>query len=170
MPRPLTLRNDYDATQLRQLAQEADEPAQVRRLLALACVYDGMRRDQAARQNAMQAQTLCDWVHAFNAKGPEGLKNTPPPGRPRKLSPAQRQAIAQLVDDGPDPEVDGVARWRRADIKDISEQCYGVRIAVTTMGSVIKEHGYKQDSAHKRHIKQEMAQAEALKKNIARSD
>src|SRR5699024_3344823 len=167
MPRPLTLRNDYDATQLRQLAQEADEPAQVRRLLALACVYDGMRRDQAARQNAMQAQTLCDWVHAFNAKGPEGLKSTPLPGRPRKLSPAQRQAIAQLVDDGPDPEVDGVARWRRADIQAIIERRYGVRLAVTTVGRLLKELGFAHVSARPRHPKQEPAQPEAFKKNIA---
>src|SRR5699024_1106804 len=165
MPRPLTLRNDYDAAQLRQLAQEADEPAQVRRLLALACVYDGMRRDQAARQNAMQAQTLCDLVHAFNAKGPEGLKNTPPPGRPRKLSPAAVQAVWQHVDDGPDPEVAGVARWGRADMQAMIEPRYGVRFAVTTVGGFLKELGFAHLSVHSRHPKQEPAEAEACKKN-----
>ena len=44
----LALRDDYDGVQLRSLARRSCELRQVRRLLAVAAVYDGMSRTQAA--------------------------------------------------------------------------------------------------------------------------
>ena len=43
----IPLRTDYDATDVRGLARKANDPDQVRRLLAIAAVYDGMRRAEA---------------------------------------------------------------------------------------------------------------------------
>ena len=60
---------------LRGLAVKAKDADQARRLLALAAVYDGMDREEAARIGGMDRQTLRDWVHRFNERGPEGLTN-----------------------------------------------------------------------------------------------
>ena len=49
MREPIALRPDYDAALLRGLARESQDPDQVRRLLALAEIYDGGSRTQAAR-------------------------------------------------------------------------------------------------------------------------
>ena len=38
----IPLRTDYDAADVRGLARKASDPDQVRRLLAIAAVYDGM--------------------------------------------------------------------------------------------------------------------------------
>ena len=43
------------------------------RLLSLAAVRDGMDRGSAAKIGGMDRQTLRDWVHRFNASGPDGL-------------------------------------------------------------------------------------------------
>ena len=43
------LRDDFTASDLRRLAARAKDADQVRRLLALAAVYDGMDREMAAR-------------------------------------------------------------------------------------------------------------------------
>jgi transposase len=67
------LREDYDAGVLRRLARTAQDPKQVRRLLALAGVYDGADRATAARIGGMDRQTLRDWVHRFNRLGPDGM-------------------------------------------------------------------------------------------------
>ena len=48
---------------------------QTRRLLALAAVYEGMSRGEAAKVGGMDRQTLRDWVHRFNEAGPDGLTN-----------------------------------------------------------------------------------------------
>ncbi len=43
------LRTDYDGTRLRDLAKRSRNGAQARRLLALAEIYDGRQRSDAAR-------------------------------------------------------------------------------------------------------------------------
>ena len=45
----IALRDDYDSIELRCLAKHSRDPRQVRRLLALAAVYDGMSRAEAAK-------------------------------------------------------------------------------------------------------------------------
>ena len=75
----VTLRSDFDALQLRQFAKRSSDTRQTCRLLALAAVYDGMSRGEAAKVGGMDRQTLRDWVHRFNDLGPDGLVN---PGSP----------------------------------------------------------------------------------------
>ena len=76
----IPLRTDYDAADVRGLARKANDPDQVRRLLAIAAVYDGMRRAEAAAVGGMDRQSLRDWVHRFNTDGPEGLHDRKPSG------------------------------------------------------------------------------------------
>ncbi len=52
MPSSVQLRDDYDAAALRELAKRSRDPRQIRRLLALAAVYDGMSRADAAKVGA----------------------------------------------------------------------------------------------------------------------
>jgi transposase len=40
---------------------------------AVAAVYEGKTRREAACIGAMDQQTLRDWVHRFDAEGPAGL-------------------------------------------------------------------------------------------------
>ena len=69
---PVQLREDYDAATLRRLAKRSRDNRQIRRLLALAAIYDGMNRADAAQVGGMDRQTLRDWAHRFNAEGPVG--------------------------------------------------------------------------------------------------
>ena len=46
---PIPLRADFEAQHLRALARRSQDAAQTRRLLALAAVYDGATRTEAAR-------------------------------------------------------------------------------------------------------------------------
>ncbi len=98
MPAAVELRDDYSADELRRLATRSNNANQARRLLALAGVRDGMSRESAARMGAMDRQRLRDWVHAFNAQGPDGLIDAKPPGAPRKLSESQLAEIVSLVE------------------------------------------------------------------------
>ena len=71
MPAAIELRDDYSAGRLRYMAARSRNANQARRLLALAAVRDGMSREAAALVGGMDRQTLRDWVHAFNARGPD---------------------------------------------------------------------------------------------------
>ena len=74
----------------------------------------------------MDRQTLRDWVHRFNAEGPDGLKDAWSSGLAPRLSPAQQAELAEIVETGPDRAVDGVVRWRRVDLKRVIEERFGV--------------------------------------------
>ena len=72
---PVALRSDFTGLQLRALAKQSKDAAFARRLLALAEIFDGGSRSDAARIGGVGLQTIRDWVLRFNAKGPEGLKD-----------------------------------------------------------------------------------------------
>jgi hypothetical protein len=91
-------RTDHTSGALRALAGKCRDGAQVRQLLALAMVLDGHPRCVAASCNAMDRQTLRDWVHRYNEEGVEGLKTRPIPGRTAFLPEPQ---LAELVAKGP---------------------------------------------------------------------
>jgi len=137
---------------------------QARRLLAIAAVYDGMDREEAARIGGMDRQTLRDWVHRFNEQGPAGLINIKPPGRPSRLSAEQKEALCELVEAGPDPLEHGVVRWRCVDLKRVLGERFGVDLSEVRLGQVLKELGFSHISARPRHPAQKAQAIAAFKK------
>lgn len=170
MPKAVPLRSDYSAHELRRLARESDDANQTRRLLALAGVADGLRRDEAAQIADVDARTLRDWVVAFNEKGPVSQYNTPPPGRPPKLSPEQKQELADLVETEPDFEIHGVVRWRRSDLKRIIHERYGVSLNEASVGRLLRELKFSHVSARPQHPKQDRQAIEDFKKKTYPSE
>src|SRR6266511_3054590 len=116
MSAPISLRRDFDASQLRSLAKKTKDGPQARRLLALAAIYDGAARTEAAKIGGVGLQIIRDWVLHFNERGPDGLLNGKSPGQPSKLNDVQRQAIARIIESGPIPAVHDVVRWRLIDV------------------------------------------------------
>jgi transposase len=119
MPAGVGLRPDWEAKRVRAAAWEAKDADQARRLLAIAAACEGRDRSAAAKIGAMDRQRLCDWVHRFNAAGPEGLIDRKPAGAARRLTPEQEAELAALIEAGPDFERDRVVRWRCVDLKQL---------------------------------------------------
>ena len=101
MAAPIPLRADFDAAKLRHIAKHSRDPDQIRRLLALAAIYDGHARSEAARLAGVGLQIVRDWVMRFNDQGPDGLVNRKAPGQPSRLSDAHRAALAAAIESGP---------------------------------------------------------------------
>jgi transposase len=106
---PIPLRADFDAPMVRAAAKRSKDGPQARRLLALAAIYEGASRTEAAKIGGVRLQIVRDWVIKFNAHGPEGLIDRKPPGPRSRLNGAHRAALATILQ-RPDP---GRA-WRRA--------------------------------------------------------
>lgn len=160
----ISLRDDYDAAELRRLAKRSRDVRQARRLLALAAVYDGMSRAEAAKVGGMDRQTLRDWAHRFNAEGPEGLKNRAGAGRRRRLTEAQMRELAEIVETGPDPKVDGVVRWRRIDLKRVIEERFGVTYSERAISDLLAQLAFSCISGRPQHPRQDERVLEAFKK------
>jgi transposase len=147
MPSPVSVRTDFSARELRRLAATTKNANQSRRLLSLAAVLEGMNRIEAARIGGMDRQTLRDWVHRFNERGPDGLKDTWSKGNPPRLSAEQQAELARLVETGPDRAVHGVVRWRRVDLQRLMAERFGVVYHERTVGKILKQLGFSHISS-----------------------
>jgi transposase len=164
MRKPIPLRPDYDAARLRRLGREVGAADQVRRLLALAVIYDGGSRTQAAAAGGVTLQVVRDWALRFNAHGPEGLIDRKARGQPSLLNDEHRAALAVMVEHGPISAVHGVIRWRIIDLCQWIQEEYEISISKQTLSRELRAMGYRKLSARPRHHAQKAGAVEAFKK------
>lgn len=164
MARAIALRSDFNAAALRRLARRSKDAAQARRLLALAAVYDGGMRSEAARLGNVTLQIVRDWVVRFNGEGPEGLIDRKAPGPRPRLSAAHRQALAAQIDGGPIPAIHGVVRWRLCDLGQWLWQAFRVAVSMQTLSREVRAMGYRKLSARPKHHAQAEGAIAAFKK------
>jgi transposase len=154
MAAPVQLRDDFGAAALRGLAKASRDPGQLRRLLSLAEIYDGGSRSAAAKIGGVGLQTVRDWV----------LRFTKAPGQVPKLNDAQRRALVQVVETGPDPAIHGVVRWRLVDLVQWVWEEFRIEISVQTLSRELRALGYRKLSARPRHYAQDKDAMAAFKK------
>lgn len=166
---PLPLRADFDAKMVRAAAKRSKDGPQARRLLALAAVYDGATRTQAAEIGGVTLQIVRDWVVKFNTHGPDGLIDRKPPGQPSLLNDTHRRAIAAVIESGPIPAVHGVVRWRLVDLCQWIFEEFRISIAKQTLSRELRAMGYRKLSARPRHHAQAEGAIEDFKKDFPRA-
>jgi len=158
MSAAIALRSDFTGPDLRRLARRTEDARQARRLLALAEIYDGGSRSDAARIGDVGLQIIRDWVLRFNAEGPGGLIDRQAPGPKPRLTEAHRQALVTMIENGPIPAVHDVVRWRLIDLCQWLWEEFRVSVARQTLGRELRSLGYRKLSARPRHH----AQAEGV--------
>ena len=159
-------RQELDAGELRREAKRCRDAAAARRMLALALVLDGASREEAARHAGMDRQTLRDWVHRYNEEGLLGLYDRRRSGRKPRLTPEQEAELATAVERGPDPDRDGVVRWRRVDLRALIETRFAVRLHERSVGKLRRRLGFARLSVRPKHPKADEAAQEAFKKAL----
>jgi transposase len=165
---PIPLRSDYDAARLRIAARESKNANQVRRLLALAAIYDGASRAEAAEIGGVTRQIIRDWVLKFNTDGADGLIDRKAPGQPSRLNETHRTALAAAIESGPLPAVHGVVRWRIVDLCQWLWDEFRVSVSKQTLGRELRAMRYRKLSARPRHHSQVEGAIETFKKTSPR--
>src|SRR3954464_5778253 len=156
MPVAVT-RKELGAVELRREAGRCRDARAARRMLALALVLEGGSRAEAARAAGMDRQTLRDWGHSYNAQGLAGLSDRRRPGPRPRLSPEQEAELVTAVEQGPDPDRDGVVRWRRVDLQALIEARFTVRLHERAVGRVLRRLGSPRLSVRPQHPKADAA-------------
>ena len=134
----IALRTDFTGSELRQLARYTRDANQARRLLALAVIYDGGSRSEAARVGSVGLQIIRDWVLRFNA---EGLIDRKAPGPTPRLNAEHRAALAAAIESGPIPAIHGVVRWRLIDLCQWLWEEFRVSVARQTLSRELRTLG-----------------------------
>jgi len=166
---PVALCGDYKASQLRGLARKTKDGPQARRLLALAAIYDGASRTEAAKIGGVTLQIIRDCVIRFNARGAAGLLDGKSPGQPSRLNDVQRQAIVRMIESGPIPAIHGVVRWRLIDLAQWIYEEFRITVAKQTLSRELRAMGYRKLSARPRHHAQAEGAVEDFKKTSQRA-
>ena len=162
---PVPLRTDFDAAALRAIARQTKDGPQARRLLALAAIYEGASRTEAARIGGVTVQIVRDWVVKFNAHGPAGPGQPQAARQPSKLTDAHRAALVARGRCGPDPG----DPWRGALAVDRSDpvDLGGVPhhdLQADTCARELRAMDYRKLSARPRHHAKSEAAVSAFKK------
>ena len=80
------------------------------------------------------------------------------------LSDEQMGELSVIVETGPDPEVDGVVRWRRIDLKRVIEERFGVTYSERGISDLLAALSFSHISARPQHPRQDERVIEAFKK------
>jgi len=160
----IPLRTDFDANTVRAAARKSKDGAQARRLLALAAIYEGSSRTEAARIGGVTLQIVRDWVVKFNAAGPDGLIDRKAPGKPSLLNATHRAALVEAIERGPIPAAHGVVRWRIIDLAQMLWDDFSLSVSRPTLSRELRTLGYRKLSARPKHHAQDPDAIEAFKR------
>jgi transposase len=161
-------RLDRSAVELREIAVKTEDGDVVRRLLGIALLLDGWSRREAATASGMDRQTLCDWVHRYNAADVAGLATGRRSGRPPTLSEAQMAELKELVINGPDPAKDGVVRWRCVDLQAKITEHFSVTLHKRSVSKLLRKLDLTRLQPRPHHPKKDAQAQESFKKRMAR--
>jgi transposase len=162
-------RGEHTASDLRREATRAEDSSQVRRLLALALVMEGVSRTEAALSCGMDRQTLRDWVHRYNSEGIAGLVDRKASGPAERLTAEQLAELSAIVEKGPDPDKDGIVRWRRIDLRDLIEDRFDVSLHERSVGKILNRLNFRHMSVRPRHPNADPEAQGAFKKTSPNS-
>ena len=157
-------RLDLDDDAFRREAVRTKDAKVARRLLSLAAIRDGCNRTEAARRGGMDRQTLRDWVIRYNAEGLAGLLDRHGGGCDCKLSETEQEQLVLWVRQGPDPEEDGIVRWRLSDLRQLILGRFFVVLDERSISRILKALGFSHISARPRNPKASAEAQEGHKK------
>ncbi len=80
------------------------------------------------------------------------------------LNDDQRAALAQAIERGPTPYLDGIVRWRLCDLAQWLWEAFRVSASEQTLSREVRAMGYRKLSARPRHHAQDSGAVEAFKK------
>ena len=72
--------------------------------------------------------------------------------------------MARLVEDGPDPAMDGVVRWRRVDLQAAIAERFGVQLHERSVGKILRRLGFARLSVRPKPPSSQPEAQDAFKK------
>jgi transposase len=128
-------------------AQRLGHLRQVTYLLAILAVMDGQRLAEVALILRVHARTVAAGVGLFCCDGIRGAPRKHPTGRPSKLTPTQKAALAPRIDEGPLQAGFSSAGWRSPMVQPLIDDRFGVFSNVFSRAQLLKNLGFSDHTA-----------------------
>ena len=98
-----------------------------RRRQAIALLKKGHSYRSVATKLESSLSSVVRWFQAYRRKGREGLRSRPTPGRPPRLTKAQKEKLLRLLVKGAPAEGYATDRWTLPRIARVIRKHFGVR-------------------------------------------
>ena len=121
MRTPLTITYPITTKEIERLARKEKDGRVRQRLWAMKFISQGQSIPQAAQRLDISERPLRNWLHRFNQRGPEGLRDAPRSGQPPKLKPKQVERFKQRIRQGV-TDADPVCSLRGREIQKILQK------------------------------------------------
>jgi transposase len=128
-----------------------------RRFRALYLKRRGWVQRDIAEALDVTEVALSTWLAKARDGGPEALRAHPAPGRPAKLTPAQRQAIPEFLWHGPEAYGFRGQVWTCDRVAEVIAWEFGVRYHKDHVGRLLKDLGWTPQQPIKRAIQRDEA-------------
>jgi transposase len=104
----------------------SQEHLEKRRRRAIELLEKGWSLSAVAAKIGCSVSSVFSWREAFRAGGAEGLKAKPVPGRPSKLSPRQKRALARILVQGASKCGYATDLWTTRRVAKVIRQRFGI--------------------------------------------
>ena len=166
--RPLPNTNpSHTAIELEHIARDCKSSSQARRLRAIAMVMLGAERSEAARAQAVDTQSLRDWIVLYNEGGVDGLRPARRGGRRCRLSASPLEMVAGWIDAGPEVGEDVPSRFRLRDIAERIAAVFSVLYSLQGVRKLLRRLGFRHIPARPLHPKADLAAQEDFRRNFS---
>ena len=164
--RAIPLVKHHSLDELENFAASCDNTNVYRRVSSIIDIMNGASRANAAKRGHMSPDVLRYWINRYNDLGLDGLIDLKSPGRPRKLEAAQTVEFIKVVKAGPNPEINGIGRWRLCDLVVVIHTTFGIKITIASVWNLLKREGFSIQSPRPRHPKQNPDDIPAFKRDF----
>ena len=126
---------------LRDALDVVEEKTPALRLLAAIAYRNGVTQQELAAWLGVERKTIYNWFTRIDPENvPESVRDEPRPGRPRKLDPAQQEALARALEDPPTEVGFDENRWTAPVLRDYVQETFDVEYSLPSCRRLLAEH------------------------------
>ena len=130
---------DHALTTLDTVLKQTKEARVFRRAQAVHAVVAGQHVSAVSAPFHLANSALRTWVQRFAQQGPQGLRDRPRSGRPRKVTCALEQHLNRLVDQDPLQHGARSSQWSCRELATVLAQQTGVQLGRESVRCALKK-------------------------------
>lgn len=126
---------------LRTALNDVEEKTPALRILAAIAHRNGVTQQELADWLGIERKTIYNWLTRIDPENiPDSVRDEPRPGRPRKLDPAQQDALARALEESPDDVGFDEDRWTAPVLRDYVRETFDVEYSLPSCRRLLAEH------------------------------